>query len=610
MLSFSPARGGRLFFALAGLLAATSSLAQAKSPAPADSQPATSPAPAAPAAPAQNGQTAQPAAPATTDEATREAIRREVEKAKQEIRDEVRAEMQGQQSAKEFMAGAEAEERKLQFFEVNGYYRIRTSLLDGLGLNRGPDPAGFLLYPRPLISPDKHSTLTSANMRLRLEPTLNVSEQIRVYSQVDFLDNVLLGASPDTLAQKVDPTPIPIGVHSQLSPNSVQVKRVWAEVQTPVGLLAFGRQRAEWGLGVLDNAGQGIDDDLGSTVDRIQFAIPLRSTPIGSLTVIPMYDLISTGVTNAGSAQARLTGQAIDSEPSDDAKAIGFKVAHMETAEERKLKLDQGLSSWNWGLYYTYRSQGYDFPVYDQGLATTTNGTVTDPGPSVRRNATAHVLDVWGRWQKKKYRLEWEGTGIIGNIENASNDPANPTGQVIIRQFGGVLQGAMMPTSRWTLGSELGFASGDRAPGFGNYPGRGYGQPGVIDGAQYNGTTDRDFRNFRFNPAYRVDQILFREILGSVTDAWYLKPSVDYELIDGLLLKGAIIYSQAIYAESTPSTRHKPLGLEADLGIHYRSDDGFIAWIDYGLLQPLDGFNGAGDTSRAHALRTGLAVKF
>jgi uncharacterized protein (TIGR04551 family) len=609
MLSFSPARGGRLLFALAGLLAATSTLAQVKSPAP-DSQPATSPAPAAPAASAQNGQNAQPAAPATTDEATREAIRREVEKAKQEIRDEVRAEMQGQQSAKEFMAGAEAEERKLQFFEVNGYYRVRTSLFDGLDLNRGADPGGFLLYPRPLISPDKHSTLTSANMRLRLEPTLNVSEQIRVYAQVDALDNVLLGASPDTLAQNVGPTLIPVGVRSQLSANSVQVKRVWAEVQTPVGLLAFGRQRAEWGLGVLDHAGQGIDDDLGSTVDRIQFAIPLRSTPIGPLTLIPMYDLMSTGVTNAGSAQARLTGQAIDSEPSDDAKAIGVKVARMETAEERKLKLDQGLSSWNWGLYYSYRSQGYDFPLYDQGLATTTNGTVTDPGPSVRRNATAHVVDVWGRWEKKKYRLEWEATGIVGNIENASNDPLNPTGQVLIRQFGGVLQGAMMPTSRWTLGGEFGIASGDHAPGFGNYPGRGYGVPGVYQGATFNGTTDRDFRNFQFNPAYRVDQILFREILGAVTEAWYLKPSVDYELIDGLVLKGAIIYSQAMYASTTPDGSHTPLGLEGDFGIHYKSDDGFIAWVDYGVLQPLSAFDGAGHLVRGQSIRTGLAVKF
>ncbi|MFL5299974.1 MAG: TIGR04551 family protein, partial [Anaeromyxobacteraceae bacterium] len=215
----------------------------------------------------------------------------------------------------------------------------------------------------------------------------------------------------------------------------------------------------------------------------------------------------------------------------------------------------------------------------------------------------------WGRWQKRKYRLEWEATGVVGQIENASNDPASPSGQILIRQFGAVLQGAVQPTSRWTVATELGIASGDRAPGFGNHPGRGYGVPGSIDGAQY-GSGDRDFRNFRFNPAYRVDLVLWREILGGVTDAWYLKPSVDYQLIDGLVLKAALVYSQAIYAESTPSTRHKALGIEADFGVHYKSDDGFVAWVDYGLLQPLDGFNGGGDVSRAHAIRTGLGVKF
>jgi uncharacterized protein (TIGR04551 family) len=95
-----------------------------------------------------------------------------------------------------------------------------------------------------------------------------------------------------------------------------------------------------------------------------------------------------------------------------------------------------------------------------------------------------------------------------------------------------------------------------------------------------------------------------------VTDAWYLKPAFRYEVIDGLDVRTALVYSQAMRRESTPSGRHKALGLELDLGLHYESDDGFFAWLDWGILQPLDGFLGAGDLSRAHALRAGLAVKF
>jgi uncharacterized protein (TIGR04551 family) len=174
----------------------------------------------------------------------------------------------------------------------------------------------------------------------------------------------------------------------------------------------------------------------------------------------------------------------------------------------------------------------------------------------------------------------------------------------------------------------VGLASGDRNPGFGNRPGsaparcdsndpaNGVGTICDLEGQQFApGDKVLDVRNFRFNPAYRVDLILFREILQGVTDAWYAKPQLRYELLEGLGAHVAIIYSQAMYASSTPSTIHSPLGIEVDLGLSYRSDDGFIAFLDYGLLQPLDGLryeNPAGHAglSRAHAIRSGLAVKF
>jgi uncharacterized protein (TIGR04551 family) len=136
-----------------------------------------------------------------------------------------------------------------------------------------------------------------------------------------------------------------------------------------------------------------------------------------------------------------------------------------------------------------------------------------------------------------------------------------------------------------------------------------------LDGAQFApGDRTLDIRNFRFNPAYRVDLILFREILQGVTDAWYLKPQLRYELLDGLVAQAAVIYSQAMYATSTPSQIHRPLGIELDVGLSYQSDDGFIAFLNYGVLQPFDGLGyetpAGRDLSRGHAIRSGLAVKF
>src|SRR5262245_61027977 len=39
--------------------------------------------------------------------------------------------------------------------------------------------------------------LTSADMRLRLEPTINVTEQVRVKAMADIFDNYVMGTMPE-----------------------------------------------------------------------------------------------------------------------------------------------------------------------------------------------------------------------------------------------------------------------------------------------------------------------------------------------------------------------------------------------------------------------------
>ena len=64
---------------------------------------------------------------------------------------------------------------------------------------------------------------------------------------------------------------------------------------------------------------------------------------------------------------------------------------------------------------------------------------------------------------------------------------------------------------------------------------------------------DRSIRNFRFNPAYRVDLVLFHQILGQVTDAMYVKPKLRWDIFPGLSLDAQLVYSRALEATSTPS---------------------------------------------------------
>ena len=120
--------------------------------------------------------------------------------------------------------------------------------------------------------------------------------------------------------------------------------------------------------------------------------------------------------------------------------------------------------------------------------------------------------------------------------------------------------------------------------------------------------------------AYRVDLILWRRLIGTVTDGWYLKPTFRWEALEGLNVSAQVVYSQAIYAQSTPSGTNRPLGIELDLGIKYQSDDGFIFFIDYGLLRLLSGFDMSstsnsvtttvGPSGVAQNLHLGLGIVF
>ncbi len=565
--------------------------------------------------------------PEEVDAKTKAAIDRAVEKAKEDLRNEVRAEIQGAQSAAEFL-GAVAEGPKLEFLQVDGYYRFRGQLFVNLDLDAGRDAAGAgrYLFPIPL---DQHggegrSSLNTANMRLRLEPTLNVSEHVRVRAQIDVLDNHVLGSSTSSLYDDpTSPYPVPFfGSSRVVSPASKQLdrpyfspKRAWAEVQTPVGLLSFGRMPSEWGLGVMANAGAGLDEDFGDSVDRVQFALPPVSTPIGRLTFVPILDFDNEGALYRQPYAALGTGQPFDAESGDDGRTYALKVARIDTDDEVRRKVERNEASVNYGAYYNYRTQRYSYPDwttagFDANLASTTAQVA-----SVHRAAYEHVIDVWFRYLSAKWRVEGEVAGAYGSV-NA--DGASP--KLLLRQWGGALVfDYKLSPNKLTIGGEVGAASGDTAPGFGNVPAYGPSPVyGVLEGQQWDPARgDRSIRNFRFNPAYRVDLVLFHQILGQVTDAMYVKPKLRWDLLPGLALDAQLVYSRALEAKSTPSVAADGTGGSANLGIEgdavltYTSGDGFQAWVQWGVLQPLSGLEPPGRSlSRGQVLATGLAAKF
>jgi uncharacterized protein (TIGR04551 family) len=536
-------------------------------------------------------------------------LERRLEAAKAEMREEIRAQMATQSLSADWQEEWTEERRKLELFTLDGFLRVRPNLFYKFDLGK---PVGRELFPRSPRSAGEN-TQAGANMRVRLEPTFNVSEEVRLKLQVDLLDNILFGSTPDSSFGDRDiftifsesQEPASSGVNALR--DSIAVKRAYGEVSTPVGILRFGRMGSHWGLGMLRNDGNCLDCDFGDTVDRVQFV----TEPFAGFYVTPMIDFNAEGVT---SDQTRVEGEPLDLTNADDSHSYVLAVARRDTDQQARAKLDNNQGVLNYGLHFTYRTQRWE-----------NTGTTDAPG-FLSRNATLYVPDLWIRYEERLFRVEAEMAAVYGSIGNPRNVGGNEPGveqSLRVLQFGGVAQGEVrLLNGELNLGVEVGFASGDKAPGFGNYPRRTRTDANTAEneGPQYTcdvgGCADSAIRNFRFNRAYRPDLILWRELLGGVTDAFYLKPSAKYSLADGFDLYGSLIYSQAFYAESTPSTTSSALGVEVDVGARYETEDGFVAGISWGIFFPMAGLQEPPsatvrpDFETAQALRGTLGIRF
>lgn len=596
-------------------------VASAQTPAPAASR---KPAAAA-AQPAQQQQqpaTTPPAdAPAAASSEDAEALRKEFEQkleaAKEEVREEIRAQLATQSLEQGWQEEWVEEKRKLELFTLDGYLRVRPTLFNKLDLGR---PASLSLVPYSPRLPGRERTLSGADMRVRLDPTLNVSEEVRVKLQVDALDNLVLGSTPDS-AWGASTNVLDLFSESQTPPqagvnavkDSIVVRRAYGEVSTPLGILRFGRMGSHWGLGMLRNDGNCLDCDFGDTVDRVQFV----AEPLPGLYVAPMLDFNSEGPV---SARLNGLGEARDLSNGDDAHSWVLAIARRDTEAQQRQKLDAGQSVFNYGLHLTYRTQTAQALGYEQGDFPGGGGDVLDPEVGnnefgyVSRRATLWTPDVWVKFEKKDFRLELEAAAHYGSYQQGLTD--GTTGEVQVLQYGAVAQGEYrFLKGQLKLGLEVGFASGDRDPGMGSLTPRGT----TLNLAQ---DTDLRLRNFHFNRDYRVDMILWRELVGGITDAVYAKPTLRYTVADGFELFGAAIYSQAVYPESAPAASptsnagvSAPLGLELNAGARYETEDGFVAGLQYGILFPLDGLawrdlNTTQETDNAQALRAVIGVKF
>ncbi|MES1177166.1 MAG: TIGR04551 family protein [Myxococcales bacterium] len=543
--------------------------------------------------------------------------------------------------------------------ELHGDFRVRAEMFYQFGLGRSDAPSNSM-WPQPadnyyyqvgtgvgtgaaVCTPDeansgsdtsathatyqcKNGTQAGANLRFRLDPEIHISDNLRIISQINLLDNVVMGSTPSeyrnvptssgyAVAGRSGYTPIGFYANSQSTPNSgvnsvrdaIQVKRVWAEYATPVGELRFGRMPNHWGLGILNNAGDGYDDNYQSTVDRIQFTTGIK--PL-DLYVTGSWDFINEGATSDNLGIYR--GQPYDAIQSDDVTQYVLSIAHRKSRELTRLALAKGDLVINGGLQVQYRKQllsddaAGDCTVGAAALGC--NNQYADQLKLTRRGASSWTPDLWLQLLYKKFRFETEAVTIQGSLDYAgdlSNTDAVKNVGYKIRQWGVAAEiEQRVVEDKLRLGFNFGWASGDSDV-------QGLSPPNV--GAQ-NQHSDRTDSTFRFHPSYNLDLILYRNILTRVQGTYYFRPSVTYDFLrdpSGQKLGGglAAIWSRASEFVQAPG-HARDLGVELNAQVYFQSKDGarnddpskkggFFTKLEYGVLFPMSGL-GYTDAEKAN----------
>ena len=254
--------------------------------------------------------------------------------------------------------------------------------------------------------------------------------------------------------------------------------------------------------------------------------------------------------------------------------------------EELKEKIDQGKIVFNYGGYFIYRQQDWD----STGNLLPSGNTYQSLQDGIHpRGAKAFIGDIWLRLNWKKLHIEAEGALIAGGVNNLQDIFGNSypnkstsilTGGAVVKADYKLLHDALK------IYFEAGYASGDDSEDQnGNVNFR------LATLVPYNNHIGR----FNFDPDYHVDLILFRQILGTVSNATYFKPGVSYDIVDNFGARVDIMYALANHPVAYPGNSVN-LGLEIDAQLMYKNEEeGFYAGLVYGVLFPFAALGIPGD---------------
>jgi uncharacterized protein (TIGR04551 family) len=500
--------------------------------------------------------------------------------------------------------------KRWKLLEIDGYFRLRTDWFKNFHLGHLDTPGlGGAAFPRALSCSAPtlsgagcDDALSSANMRLRLEPTINLDERTSIHFQADVFDNLVLGSTPidQNLSSYNDMNLPPVGAFSgtqgppQAGVNSdrdsITIKRAWAEVAVPLGILKFGRQPNHWGMGIWHNAGgedpiagtYDTEADYGDSVDRVSFSAQIPGTNLRAM--IASDWSLTRLVSNQTSANKGREGHPWDLDDKDDSNAWVAVISRMDSPQEFRDRLDRGELAFNYGAYFEYKTQSFDNDLrdfvlggpLDSGGDPTNPDNPDRPARFVPRDLKTYSPDLWIKLGYGQFTFEAEAVAQLGRVSRLDEFGVNAAD---IRKYGGSgrftfrgLEGKLR------LGLEGGAASGDQ---WDNTP---QGNTHIAYANLLGGPGDNKLSQFIFNRDFKVDMILFRHLIGAVTNAGYVKPFLSYELTKSIGFRVANITSFALKPVATPGNETM-YGTEFNADIGYTTG-GFYGGVAYGVLFP------------------------
>jgi len=506
--------------------------------------------------------------------------------------------------------------RPLVWFDWHGHLRLRGERLSGVRIYQPTSPAGApprldLRHGIGETSLPSDGVMATADLRLRLDPVLHVGEWFEVRGQFDLAQGLVLGGnsavrlagagydSVEMFSSQPGQGPVPAGL---------QVRRLWLHARL-FGLaeLDIGRQPDHFGMGLVRNAGGDLLGDFQSDVDRVSLRGELFGLRLmlarDSLSAFPAQPAGSSGISD-GVGRSVQTGTGSVQYPLEDATDV---TRYVLQAQGGKPGFERGLE-WGAALSWTTQTLGMRFEHEDptgglrSQLATDcfSQGKVECVG-LVPRNASFLAPQLSLDWRTEspghKLRLQAEGAfvyGTIGQTDVLANTSSAKT----------VASGGLAARATWSAGNgeyalDTGFASGAGEGGFGVNDTNNFTRK--IDDAQRSLLT-----GFHFHRNFRIDGILFRDVIGAVANAVYFKPAYRYHVLGGprgvedLAIEGSVVTALAASARATPGGGSL-LGIEPGVDVSYRQDVNSMGILRASVLFPGGAFDDPITRASAHA---------